>query len=69
MKVVAGDSASVAGVGPLAFLSIQHAPPGVVPDVFTNEERARAFRNVLPVVAANTYRWPFRQAQVHAIEG
>lgn len=69
MKNVAGIAASIAGFGPLAFLSIQHTPPGVVPDAFTNEERARAFRNAQPVVTANTYHWRFRDLAVDTIEG
>lgn len=68
MKSVADFSASTAGLGPLAFLSIQHTPPGTVPEAFTNEERARAFRNAQPVVTANTWHWRFQEA-AHAIEG
>ena len=69
MKNVAGIAASIAGFGPLAFLSIQHTPPGVVPDAFTNEERARAFRDAQPVVTANTWQWRFRDLASDTAEG
>ena len=69
MKNVADFAASIAGFGPLAFLSIQHTPPGTVPEAFTNEERARAFRNVQPVATANTYDWAFRRDGAHVLEG
>ncbi|WP_028919793.1 hypothetical protein [Pseudoxanthomonas suwonensis] len=69
MKNMAGLASTVAGFGPLAFLSIQHTPPGTVPEAFTNEERARAFRNALPVVTANTYHWQFRDLAPGIVEG
>ncbi len=69
MKRVADVTASLAGFGPLAFLSLQHTPPGIEPDAFTNEERARAFRDALPVVTANTYKWAFRDEAAHALGG
>ena len=69
MKNVADFAASIAGFGPLAFLSIQHSPPGVVPEAFTNEERARAFRNAQPVVTANTYHWAFQHDAAQALGG
>ncbi|GEM_PF-2110585 len=47
MKRSEGLIATLAGFGPLAFLSIQHAPPGAQPEAFTNEERAQAFRSLL----------------------
>lgn len=69
MKNVADCAASIAGFGPLAFLSIQHTPPGTVPEAFTNEERARAFRDAQPVVTANTYHWAFQHGEAHVLEG
>jgi len=69
MNNVADFAASIASFGSLAFLSIQHTPPGTVPEAFSNEERARAFRNALPVVTANTYQWRFRELAGHATEG
>ena len=69
MKNVADFAASIAGFGPLAFLSIQHSPPGTVPEAFTNEERARAFRNALPVATANAYHWAFQRDGAQLIEG
>jgi hypothetical protein len=69
MNNVADFAASIAGFGSLAFLSIQHTPPGTVPEAFSNEERARAFRNALPVVTANTYRWHFHEFATHETEG
>lgn len=47
MKRSEGLLAMPTGFGPLAFLSIQHAPPGAQPEAFTNEERAQAFRTLL----------------------
>ena len=69
MKKIADVTASLADLGPLAFLSLQHTPRGIEPDAFTNEERARAFRDALPVVTANTYRWAFREETAHAVGG
>lgn len=48
--------------GPLAFLSLQHAGRGIVPDAPSNDERVRAFRSVLPPSQANNYGWRFRQS-------
>lgn len=69
MNNVADFAASIAGFGPLTFLSIQHSPPGTVPEAFTNEERARAFRNALPVATANSYHWAFRREGAHLLDG
>lgn len=41
----------------LRALSLQHCPRGTIPDSPTNEERARAFRDSLPIVLANGYQW------------
>lgn len=41
----------------LTRLSLQHCRPGVDPEWHTNEQRARAFRDALPVVLGNSYPW------------
>lgn len=41
----------------LAFLSIQHCPRGVDPVKYENPERARIFRDSLPVELANNHPW------------
>lgn len=41
----------------LTSLSLQHCPRGTIPAAPTNEERARAFRDCLPVVTHNSYPW------------
>lgn len=46
------------GTGPLAYLSMQHCPRGTTPAAPTNEDRARAFRDVQPVETHNGYCWP-----------
>lgn len=48
---------SALDVAPLTFLSLQHCPPGTVPEAFTNEERRRALRNALPASLHNDYPW------------
>lgn len=48
--------------GPLAFLSLQHPERHGVPDAPTNEDRIRAYRNLLPVLPGNNYEWRFRPA-------
>jgi len=52
-----------ATLGPLAFLSLQHPARHAVPTAPTNEERMRAYRNILPVLPGNNYGWRFRQAR------
>ena len=42
---------------PLAHLSLQHCPRGVVPAAPTNDDRRRAYRDVQPVSLHNDYRW------------
>ncbi|MBD9370989.1 hypothetical protein [Xanthomonas sp. XNM01] len=51
MKPSESVAAAVAAFGPLAFLSIQHSPPGAQPEAFTNEERMQAFRQWLAMAA------------------
>lgn len=41
----------------LSFLSIQHCPRGRLPDAYSNEERARIFRDSLPVQLHNSHPW------------
>ena len=41
----------------LSFLSIQHCPRGRMPETYTNEQRARIFRDSLPVELRNGYQW------------
>lgn len=64
MKVAMNDiSSGIADCtqfGPLAGLSIQHTWPGVTPIAPSNEDRARAFRQVQPVALANHFHWPFQ---------
>lgn len=43
----------------LRALSLQHCPRGTIPESPTNEERARAFRDSLPIVLANGYQWDY----------
>ncbi|WP_372016519.1 hypothetical protein [Pseudoxanthomonas sp. 10H] len=69
MNDLVDRTASSAGFGPLAFLSIQHAPPGTTPDAFTNEERARAFRDAASMAAAGGSRRRASCEAAHAIEG
>ncbi|UNK56241.1 hypothetical protein MNQ95_08620 [Pseudoxanthomonas daejeonensis] len=69
MKNVASIAASIAGFGPLAFLSIQHTPPGTEPDVFTNEERVRAYRDAQPTRRASARHWSFQDEGVPVLEG
>lgn len=47
---------------PLAFLSLQHCPRGVVPAAPTNLDRRRAFRDVQPVTTHNAHPWPHLRA-------
>jgi hypothetical protein len=47
---------------PLAFLSLQHVPPGVVPEAYSNEERRRAFEEAQPKSLHNAYSWPHLSA-------
>lgn len=54
-----------AALGPLAFLSLQHPARHHTPDAPSNEERIRAYRNLLPVMLGNTYTWAFRHAALH----
>jgi hypothetical protein len=58
-----------AALGPLAFLSLQHPARHVTPDAPSNEERIRAYRNMLPVMLGNTYTWAFRHAVLHSTGG
>jgi len=58
-----------AGFGPLAFLSIQHTPPGAQPEAFTNEERIQAFRQALPMPAASVRPWRWRRDAAASNEG
>lgn len=51
-----------AGPGPLAFLSLQHPPRDGTPEAPTNEDRIRAWRNLLPAQPGNDYDWPYRRA-------
>lgn len=50
------------GLGPLAFLSLQHPARDDTPAAPSNEDRLRAWRNTLPALPGNDYDWPFRQA-------
>lgn len=54
-----------AALGPLAFLSLQHPARDSTPDAPSNEERFRAYRNLLPAMSGNNYAWAFRHAVLH----
>lgn len=54
-------------LGPLAFLSLQHPARDQTPDAPSNEERIRAYRNMLPVMPGNNYAWAFRGAAAHGM--
>lgn len=58
------DNSSIAldqaTLGPLAFLSLQHPARDSTPDAPSNEERFRAYRNLLPARPGNNYAWIFR---------
>lgn len=58
------DSTSSAGLGPLAFLSLQHPARHGEPVAPTSEERVRAYRNLLPILPGNNYDWRFRSARL-----
>lgn len=58
-----------AALGPLAFLSLQHPPRDGTPDAPSNEERIRAYRNLLPAMPGNNYQWVFRHAVRHDTGG
>lgn len=49
--------AAMSAFGPLASLSIPHVPRGAQPSAPTNEDRARAFREVQPVTTHNAHPW------------
>ena len=50
--------------GPLAFLSLQHPERQGVPNAPTNEDRIRAYRNLLPILPGNNYEWRFRNSDL-----
>lgn len=58
------DTLAVPRPGPLAFLSLQHPDRHGVPNAPTNEDRIRAYRNLLPVLPGNNYEWRFRNAHL-----
>jgi len=58
-----------AALGPLAFLSLQHPARHSTPDAPSNEERFRAYRNLLPAMPGNNYAWVFRHALQHSAGG
>lgn len=64
-----GIATRQAALGPLAFLSLQHPARDSTPDAPSNEERFRAYRNLLPAMPANNYAWVFRHAVLHNSTG
>ncbi len=54
-----------AAPGPLAFLSLQHPARFSTPAAPSNEDRFRAYRNLLPAMPGNNYAWAFRHAVLH----
>ena len=54
-----------AALGPLAFLSLQHPARFSTPAAPSNEDRFRAYRNLLPAMPGNNYAWAFRHAVLH----
>ena len=58
-----------AALGPLAFLSLQHPARDSTPAAPSNEERFRAYRNLLPAMPGNNYAWAFRHAVLHNSTG
>lgn len=68
MKNIASIAGSITGLGPLAFLSLQHTPPGTEPDVFTNEQRVRAYRDAQPSRRTDPRRWTFHDAGAYALQ-
>lgn len=58
------DTAPAPRPGPLAFLSLQHPERQGVPNAPTNEDRIRAYRNLLPVLPGNNYEWRFRNGNL-----
>lgn len=58
-----------AALGPLAFLSLQHPARHGTPAAPSNEERFRAYRNLLPAMPGNNYAWAFRHAVPYGTDG
>ena len=47
-------------------LSLQHPARHSTPDAPSNEERFRAYRNMLPAMPGNNYAWAFRFTDPHS---